>query len=33
MAEIGGAAAEEVLPWAREKGERNRRETVTRNTW
>ena len=29
MAEIGGAAAEEVLPWAREKGERNRREKVT----
>ena len=29
MAEIGGAAAEEVLPWAREKGERNRRARVT----
>ena len=29
MSEIGGAAAEEVLPWAREKEERNRREKVT----
>ena len=33
VVEDGGYGGGIGLPWGREKGERNRREKVTRNTW